>query len=106
MPVDVVVSAVGVLGSFSHVGSCFVRMCCCVWGVAGWNIWPEKFLHSFGGVGGSACCWVLRRHRPVGWGVLGAVSGLDRLTHSLCPGLLWVGLGVVVVVVGWGVVVC
>ena len=55
---------------------------------------------------GSARCWVLRRHLPVG-GLffLVAAPGLDRLTHPLgAPLLGWVG--VVVVVVGFGVWWC
>ena len=48
---------------------------------------------------GSAHCWVLRRHLPVG-GLffLVAAPGLDRLTHPC--------VGVVVVVVGFGVWWC
>jgi hypothetical protein len=64
------------------------------------------------GCGGSARCWVLRRHLLVWWGFLGWPSlGPDRLTHLLIPGLALLGFvvwggGVVVVVVGGGVVVC
>jgi len=51
---------------------------------------------------GLACCWVLRGYR---WLVVLslAVSGLDHLTS--CARCV-VCVGVVVVVVGWGVVVC
>jgi hypothetical protein len=43
----------------------------------------------------------------VWWGFLGeAAPGLDRLTHPLLVGTLVSVVGVVVVVVGWGVVVC
>jgi hypothetical protein len=48
-------------------------------------------------LGGLAHCWVLRGHL-FGGCFLVAAPGLDRLT--LCV------VGVVVVVVGWGVVVC
>jgi hypothetical protein len=44
----------------------------------------------------SAHCWVLRGHPA--FGVCLLAPGLDRLTHPV--------VGVVVVVVGWGVVVC
>ena len=52
-------------------------------------------------LGGLAHCWVLRRHRLV---FFLAAPGLDRLTHPEARVSVWVG--VVVVVVGWGVVVC
>jgi hypothetical protein len=65
-----------------------------LWDVAGWNIvlirgcsWPS-------GWGGSARCWVLRGHRLV----FLLAPGLDCLTSRV--------VGVVVVVAGWGVVVC
>jgi hypothetical protein len=58
----------------------------------------------FGGLAGSARCWVLRGHLLVGCLSL-AAPGLDRLTHPWCR--LRAGwVGVVVVVAGRGVVVC
>ena len=75
-----------------------------VGGVAGWNanVWPGcGACAPFGGAG-SARCWVLRRH-PCGV-FLVAAPGLGRLTHPVC--CRGGGVGVVVVVVGRGVVVC
>ena len=60
--------------------SCYFHTLCRLGGVAGWNM-------NTGSCGtGSARCWVLRRHLPVG-GLffLVAAPGLDRLTHP-CVG--------------------
>ena len=107
-------AAIGWLGSFLLKFS----MLLCWWG-CGWVERETRGSCAWAcpvgvrvGCGGSARCWVLRRHLPVWWGFLGWPSlGPDRLTHLLIPGwpcwALWSGVGgVVVVVVGGGVVVC
>ena len=58
--------------------------------------WVRRWVEQKTGSWMSAHCWVLRGH-PV-WVFLLA-PGLDRLTRPVV-------VGVVVVVVGWGVVVC
>jgi hypothetical protein len=72
------------------------------WCGAGWNTraYFREIVDSVVGLG-SARCWVLRRHllRCFFWLLL----AWDHLTRLW---LLWGLVGVVVVVVGWGVVVC
>jgi hypothetical protein len=73
------------------------RFCLSGWGCGGgWVEHNDRFMvvGDFGSWG-SARCWVLRRHLG---GVFSGAPGLDRLTPCV--------VGVVVVVVGWGVVVC
>ena len=76
--------------------------------VAGWNIETKQTFHVFllFFIGG----WVFGTLLgPEGTPVFGLLSlaapGLDRLTLHVLPACL-VGVGVVVVDVGWGVVVC
>jgi hypothetical protein len=62
----------------------------------GREVWFTDVAWGFRVLGGLAHCWVLRGHLV--WVLSLAAPGLDRLTPRV--------VGVVVVVVGWGVVVC
>ena len=79
--------------------SCYFHTLCWLGGVAGWNMTPEV-------VRGSAHCWVLRRHLAGWWVVFSGGRSRPGPSNASrgCPLLGWVG--VVVVVVGFGVWWC
>jgi hypothetical protein len=92
-----------VLAVLSGVGAAGLR----VGGGCGWvehNVWFVVVRRPFVGGGGSARCWVLRRHPALVGVFFLAAPGLGRLTLrgvAVCG-----AVGVVVVDSGRGVVVC